>query len=180
MRLLIASDIHGSASQAGLFRDKVEELRPDTVLILGDILYHGPRNPLPDHYSPAEVISILSSLNVPVIAVRGNCDAEVDQLVLPWTLADSAWIVDNRHRLLAVHGHHLPEDRSLMKAEPGTAILSGHTHIPTAEKRGAFHWWNPGSLSLPKENYLPSFGCYEQGKFQVSTFDGQTLMADSL
>ena len=180
MRLLIASDIHGSALRAGLFRDQVKERRPDMVLLLGDLLYHGPRNPLPDNYSPAEVISILSGLDAPVIAVRGNCDADVDQLVLPWHLADSAWIIDGGRRLLAVHGHHLPDDRGRMKAEPGTAIVSGHTHIPTAEKIGALHWWNPGSLSLPKENYPPSFGCYEDGQFQVLTFDGKTLMADSL
>jgi len=104
----------------------------------------------------------------------------VDQLVLPWHLADSAWIMDGDRRLLAVHGHHLPENRNHMKAEPGTAIISGHTHIPTAEKQGFFHWWNPGSISLPKDNYPPSFGFYEQGNFQVLTFDGQTLMNDSL
>lgn len=180
MRLLIASDIHGSASRAGLFSDKVKELRPDMVLLLGDLLYHGPRNPLPNNYDPAEVVTILSNLSVPVIAVRGNCDAEVDQFVLPWHLADSAWIVDGHHRLLAVHGHHLPEDHRQMKAAPGTAILSGHTHIPTAEKRGGLHWWNPGSLSLPKESFQPSFGCYEDGIFQVLTFGGKILIADSL
>lgn len=180
MRILIASDIHGSASRTGQFSDQVNKLRPDMVLLLGDILYHGPRNPLPDNYSPAEVINILSGLDVPVTAVRGNCDADVDQLVLPWHLAESAWIIDGGHRLLAVHGDHLPEDKSKMKAWPGTAILSGHTHIPTAEKNGSLHWWNPGSISLPKNNYPPSFGLYEQGKFRVLGFDDQVIMEDIL
>ena len=180
MRILIASDIHGSVAGAARFRDKVKEMKPDMVLLLGDILYHGPRNPLPEEHDPPAVVAILSDLGVSVAAVRGNCDAEVDQLVLPFHLAENAWIIDDGRRLLAMHGHQLPDDESEIKVEPGTAILSGHIHIPVAEKRGPVHRWNPGSTSLPKENYPASFGLYENGRFTVMSFAGEILKSDAL
>ena len=180
MRLMIASDIHGSSSAMARFAEKVGELKPETVLILGDILYHGPRNPLPDKYLPAKVITSIKDLPTPIVAVRGNCDAEVDQLVLPVHLAESAWLLDGTGRIMVIHGHQLEINGGSIKAPEGAAVLSGHTHVPTAEKRGRTHYWNPGSLSLPKENFPPSFGQYEDGKFEVLTFDGQTLMSDML
>lgn len=180
MRLLIASDIHGSLAKAKAFSEKVREMNPGMVILLGDILYHGPRNPLPDNYAPAEVVKILSELPVPIAAVRGNCDAEVDEIVLPFHLADSSWIIDDGfRRILVIHGHQLEINGGPMKSPDQVAILSGHTHVPTAEKRDGTHFWNPGSTSLPKQNYPHSFGCYEKGRFQVITFDGQILMSDS-
>lgn len=180
MLILIASDIHGSGSAMTWFMEKAAEMRPEMILLLGDILYHGPRNPLPDKYSPTEVISAIAGSSVPVAAVRGNCDAEVDQLVLPVHLSESAWILDGSRRVLAIHGHQLEINGGPTKAPEGVAVLSGHTHVPTAERRGSAHYWNPGSLSLPKENYPPSFGLYENGKFSVLTFDGRELMSDNL
>jgi len=180
MRLLIASDIHGSSSAMARFNDKVGELKPDLVFFLGDILYHGPRNPLPDKYQPAEVAEMIARLSVPTAAVRGNCDSEVDQYVLPVHLAESAWLLDGARRILAIHGQQLEINGGRMKAPEGAALLSGHTHVPTAERRGTTHCWNPGSLSLPKENFPPSFGFYEGGKFSVLTFDGRELMSDNL
>ncbi|UQZ89649.1 phosphodiesterase [Deltaproteobacteria bacterium Smac51] len=180
MRILIASDIHGSASRAAMFREKIDEMKPDQIILLGDLLYHGPRNPLPDVYSPAEVVEILGGLKVPIIAVRGNCDGDVDQFVLPFHLAESAWITDGHYRILAIHGHQLPEKDEEIKVPEGTAVLSGHIHIPVAERRGLIHRWNPGSTSLPKEDYPPSFGLYEDGKFQALDFKGNVLKSDSL
>lgn len=180
MRMLIASDIHGSAARAALFSYKVKEMEPDFVLLLGDLLYHGPRNPLPEKYDPAEVAAVLSGLAAPVAAVRGNCDADVDLLVLPFHLTESAWIIDGGYRMMAVHGHQLPENDKDIKVAPGTAVLSGHIHIPVAEKRGLIHRWNPGSTSLPKEDYPPSFGFYENGRFAALSFDGRTLKSDNL
>lgn len=180
MRILIASDIHGSASGAALIRERAHALAPDKIVLLGDILYHGPRNPLPDQYDPAEVIKILGELPVPIIAVRGNCDAEIDQLVLPFHLAESAWISDGPYLILAAHGHLLPEKDEDIKAPEGTAVLSGHIHIPVAGKRGRIHRWNPGSASLPKEGYPAGFGMYEDGKFQALDFQGNVLKSDGL
>ena len=175
MRFLVASDLHGSASKAALFLEKVREMKPEAVLLLGDLLYHGPRNPLPDKYNPQEVISVLSKIEAPIIAVRGNCDAEVDQLVLPFPLMESAWVMADGKLIMAVHGHHLPENLDELKAAPGTIIMSGHTHIPLAEKSGAIYHCNPGSTSLPKDNYPPSFGFYDNGLFQVLDFQNKLI-----
>lgn len=179
MRLLIASDIHGSASQTSLLKSRVDSLNPDMVILLGDLLYHGPRNQLTDNYYPAETVSILAGLGRPVAAIRGNCDAEVDQMMLPFHLAENAWIIVEGHRILAIHGHQLEINGGSMRVDGDMAVLSGHTHLPTAEQRGKTHFWNPGSASLPKGGYPPTYGLYAEGKFQVFSFDGQILMSDS-
>lgn len=180
MRLLIASDIHGSAAQAALLKAKAESFQPDLVLLLGDLLYHGPRNPLPDSYSPPEVAAALSALRFPLAAVRGNCDAEVDQMVLPFPLMESSWIIDGAARIMAIHGHQLALNGGPIQAPKNSVLLSGHTHLPTAEERDGVHYWNPGSASLPKGGFPPSYGLYADGRFQVMTFDDQALMRDSL
>ena len=178
MRLLIASDIHGSAAQAARLRDIVENTAPEAVVLLGDLLYHGPRNQLPEKYAPMETAALLDNLGRPVLAIRGNCDAEVDQLVLPFHLAESAWIMAGPKPILAVHGHELPENGGSLKVQEGVIILFGHIHVPVAEKRGANHYWNPGSAALPKDGWPPSYGFYEDGRFEVRSFDGRVLAAD--
>lgn len=180
MRILIASDIHGSFSAVNKFSLKIKEMRADLAVMLGDVLYHGPRNPLPDNYNPAEVCKVLAELPVPVIAVRGNCDAEVDELVLPFHLAESSWIIEGGSRIFAIHGHQLEINGGSIKAPEGAAVLSGHTHLPTADKRGSSHYWNPGSCSLPKQAFPASFGIFEDNLFRVESFDGQVLMTDHL
>lgn len=179
MRLLIASDIHGSLSKIKAFAEKAGQMSPDMIILLGDILYHGPRNPLPENYSPAEVIKVLAEMPAPIAAIMGNCDAEVDEMVLPFHLADNSWIIDKGRRILAIHGHQLEINDGTIKAPANAAVLSGHTHIPTAEKRDETNFWNPGSISLPKQNFPPSFGLYENGEFKVLTFDGSCLMSDT-
>ncbi len=179
MRLLMASDLHGSAAAAARLRDRVAEMKPEAVLLLGDLLYHGPRNPLPEQYDPQEAAKILGALAAPVMAIRGNCDAEVDELVLPFHLAESAWVLAGGGRIFAIHGHQLAFNGGPLKEPEGVAVVSGHTHLPTAEKRGSSHFWNPGSASLPKGDFPASFGWYEDGRFKVLALgDGRELMSD--
>ena len=184
MGLLIASDLHGSTSRAAQLMEEIEKTAPEAVIFLGDLLYHGPRNPLPEKYAPAEVAKLLEGIGRPVLAIRGNCDSEVDQLILPFHLAESAWILSGPRPILAVHGHQLPENGGNMKAPQGApsgvVILFGHTHRPIAEKRGDNHYWNPGSVSLPKDDLPASYGFYENGRFEVRSFEGRVLAADEI
>ena len=177
MKILIASDIHGSAYWAERLIQAVERERPDRVALLGDLLSHGPRNDLPRDYDPKRVIPMLNDLaaRLPLTAVRGNCDSEVDQMVLDFPImADSAEIVDATGRtLLLTHGHvlgagyhnsvdHLPH------LAPGTAVVFGHTHVKVNEESAAHPgiWaFNPGSVSIPKDG-TNSCGIYEDGAFR--------------
>lgn len=108
MRLLVASDLHGSPEAAAFLRRRCEELLPDMLVLLGDYLYHGPRNPLPSSYGPPSVVSVFADFDTPIVAVRGNCDAEVDLMLLPFAVEDSAVIAADGLRIVAQHGHHLP------------------------------------------------------------------------
>jgi putative phosphoesterase len=161
-------------------RAEIEKTAPEAVILLGDILYHGPRNPLPEKYDPAETAAILENLGRPILAIRGNCDSEVDQLVLPFHLSGSAWLLAGPLPILAVHGHELPENGGNMKVPENVVILFGHIHRPVAEKRGANHYWNPGSIALPKDDWPPSYGFYENGRFEVRSLDGLALVADEV
>lgn len=163
MKLLIASDIHGSAKWCRALVARIEEERPDKIVLLGDLLYHGPRNPLPDEYDPASVASMLNEHASFIVAVRGNCDSEVDQMMLTFPcMGDYALIVDESGRtLFATHGHVYGPDAAPPLPE-GAFVLSGHTHIKTNDERDGIHWVNPGSISLPKDGSR-SFALYEQG-----------------
>ena len=160
MKLLIASDIHGSAYWCRALERVEAAFRPDRILLLGDLLYHGPRNDLPREYAPKEVISILSGWKDRIIAVRGNCEAEVDQMVLPFPcMADSAAVFADGLTLHLTHGH-LP----LPPLEPGTVVLSGHTHVKRDARVEGIRYLNPGSVSIPKDG---SHSCLllEDGQF---------------
>lgn len=106
--MLVASDLHGSPEAAAFLRRRCEELLPDMLVLLGDYLYHGPRNPLPSSYGPPSVVSVFADFDTPIVAVRGNCDAEVDLMLLPFAVEDSAVIAADGLRIVAQHGHHLP------------------------------------------------------------------------
>ena len=151
MKLIIASDIHGSAYWCGKLVELIEAEQPDRILLLGDLLYHGPRNDLPREYAPKQVIPMLSKYADRIIAVRGNCEAEVDQMVLPFPcLADFSQLYADGKLLYLTHGHHHSPD-NLPPLPEGSLFLSGHTHVKLDETRKGIHCLNPGSVSIPKD-----------------------------
>lgn len=151
MKLLIASDIHGSAYWCEKLMQVVRTENPDKILLLGDLLYHGPRNDLPRDYAPKKVIPMLGEYRDKILAVRGNCEAEVDQMVLPFAcMADYAVLVCDGVCFYLTHGHHKNPD-DLPPLEQGSIFLFGHTHVKTDEMRGGIRCVNPGSVSIPKD-----------------------------
>ncbi|MEE1035639.1 MAG: phosphodiesterase [Oscillospiraceae bacterium] len=151
MKLIIASDIHGSAFWCRRLCDLVEQEQPDKLILLGDLLYHGPRNDLPRNYAPKQVIPMLSQYKDRIIAVRGNCEAEVDQMVLPFPcMADYAQLLVEGTTFYLTHGHHNSPD-NLPPLPEGSILLSGHTHVKLDEIRNGIRCLNPGSVSIPKD-----------------------------
>lgn len=170
MKLIIASDIHGSAYWCGKLVELIEAENPDRVLLLGDLLYHGPRNDLPRDYAPKKVIPMLSALSERILAVRGNCEAEVDQMVLPFPcMADFSMLEAEDLSLYLTHGH-LWSPEKLPPLKPGTVFLSGHTHVKLDEVRGGIRCLNPGSVSIPKDG---SHSClvFENGAFRFHIWE---------
>ena len=172
MKWMIASDIHGSAHYCRQLLAALERERADRLLLLGDLLYHGPRNDLPQGYDPKEVIALLSSVKNQVFCVRGNCEAEVDQMVLPFpVLADYCLLEQKGHVIFATHGHHYNlETPPLLQS--GDVLLHGHTHIPAKDNSLGFWYLNPGSVSIPKENSPHSYMTLEDGQFLWKDLDG--------
>lgn len=172
MKLLVASDIHGSAYYCRKLLDTYEKEGAQRMILLGDILYHGPRNDLPREYAPKEVIRMLNEKKDEIYAVRGNCEAEVDQMVLEFpVLADYMVMFEQGHAIYATHGHIYHED-NLPPVKPGDVLLHGHTHVLRAEKKGGILIWNPGSVSIPKEGNPPTYALLEDGVFRIKDFEG--------
>ena len=152
MKLFIASDIHGSAFWCEKMIAAFKKEKADRMLLLGDILYHGPRNDMPKDYAPKKVIEMLTAFKNAILCVRGNCDTEVDQMVLPFPmLADYALVSVDGTDIYATHGHKFGKDTPPPLKE-GDILLCGHTHIAADEKCDGFRYINPGSVSIPKEN----------------------------
>ena len=172
MKWMIASDIHGSAAYCEKLLAAFGRERADRLLLLGDLLYHGPRNDLPQGYAPKEVIAQLSGVKDKVFCVRGNCEAEVDQMVLPFpVLADYCLLEQKGRVIFATHGHHYNlENPPLL--QPGDVLLHGHTHIPAKDNSLGFWYLNPGSVSIPKENSPHSYMTLEDGQFLWKDLDG--------
>ena len=172
MKLFIASDLHGSAHYCEKLLARIDAEQPDKILLLGDLLYHGPRNDLPQGYAPKEVIAQLSGVKDKVFCVRGNCEAEVDQMVLPFpVLADYCLLEQKGRVIFATHGHHYNlENPPLL--QPGDVLLHGHTHIPAKDNSLGFWYLNPGSVSIPKENSPHSYMTLEDGQFLWKDLDG--------
>lgn len=166
MKWMIASDIHGSAYYCKKMLEAYEKEQADRLLLLGDLLYHGPRNDLPKEYAPKDVIKMLNAYKNVILAVRGNCDAEVDQMTLEFPMmADYVLIDAGDHLIFATHGH-LFHKENCPPLRPGDILLHGHTHVPTQEPFGEKNLYvNPGSISLPKENSAHSYLIYENGIF---------------
>ena len=172
MKWMIASDIHGSAACCEKLLAAFGREQADRLLLLGDLLYHGPRNDLPQGYAPKEVIAQLSWVKDKVFCVRGNCEAEVDQMVLPFpVLADYCLLEQKGRVIFATHGHHYNlENPPLL--QPGDVLLHGHTHIPAKDNSLGFWYLNPGSVSIPKENSPHSYMTLEDGQFLWKDLDG--------
>lgn len=175
MKWMIASDIHGSAPACAALLERFHAEGAQRLLLLGDLLYHGPRNDLPEGYRPKEVISLLSGVRESLFCVRGNCDAEVDQMVLPFPiLSDMMFLCDGGVSVLATHGH-LYHEQHLPPLKKGDVLLHGHTHVPVMENRGDYWLMNPGSVSIPKEGSARSYLTLEDGLFTHKDLTGRVL-----
>ena len=175
MKWFIASDIHGSAYYCRKMLETFEEEKADRMLLLGDLLYHGPRNDLPKEYAPKEVIKMLNEKKDNIYAVRGNCDADVDQWVLEFPLlADYMYLVEGRTHVFATHGHIYNEEK-LPPLHKGEILLHGHTHVACCVERENYVYMNPGSVSMPKENTHRGYMILEDGVFIWKDFDGNTI-----
>ena len=172
MKWLIASDIHGSAQWCRRLLEAWDKEQAGRLLLLGDVLYHGPRNDLPDQYAPKEVIAMLNARRERILCVRGNCEAEVDQMVLEFpVLADYAVLWEGSRLIYCTHGH-VYNTGKLPPLQAGDVLLHGHTHIPAWEDHGAFHYLNPGSVAIPKEGSWHGYMTLEDGRFLWKDFDG--------
>ena len=165
MKLLIASDLHGSAYYCRALLEAFEREQADRLVLLGDLLYHGPRNPLPKEYDTFAVTAMLNGVADRLLCVRGNCDSEVDQMVLQFpVLAEYALLSADGVDLFVTHGHNYGPDK-LPPLKDGDCLLCGHIHMPVCRQMGRITYLNPGSLSLPKENTPHSYMTLEDGRF---------------
>ncbi len=180
MKLLIASDIHGSKYYCQKLIDVFRDTLPDKLVLLGDILYHGPRNHIPRDYSPSEVFDMLNGIAEHILAIRGNCDSEVDQMVLKFPMmADYACIFADGITMYCTHGHVYGEDNP-PPLQGGEILLCGHTHVPkicSHTGNNGYTYINPGSVTIPKENSSNSYLVYENGVFTIKDFNGAELLS---
>lgn len=180
MKWLIASDIHGSAYYCQRLIEAYKKENADRLIILGDILYHGPRNDLPRDYAPKQVIAMLNEIKNELLCVRGNCDTEVDQMVLDFpVLADYA-ILDLGERLAYLTHGHIYNEGNLPPICDGDIIIHGHTHVPKCVKHKNYICMNPGSVSIPKEDSHHGYMTLENGKFLWKDLDGEIKLEKSL
>lgn len=172
MKWMIASDIHGSEYYCKRLVEAYKEEQADRLLLLGDVLYHGPRNDLPKEYAPKKVIEMLNEMKDQIVCVRGNCDTEVDQMVLDFpVLAEYALLPVEDRLIFAVHGHNFNE-KNLPPLKKGDILLNGHTHVPDCTEHENYIYMNPGSVSIPKENSHHGYMILEGNTFTWKDLDG--------
>lgn len=178
MKLMFASDIHGSLPATERMLARFADSDARWLVILGDILNHGPRNALPEGYAPAKVAERLNDVAAQIIAVRGNCDSEVDQMLLDFPIT-APWqqVLLERQRLFLTHGH-LFGPQNLPPLATGDVLVYGHTHIPVAAKQGEIYHFNPGSVSIPKGGNVASYGMLQDNKLQVFALNDQRVIAE--
>ena len=181
MKLMIASDIHGSALYCRQMLAAMDREQPDRLLLLGDLLYHGPRNDLPDGYDPKAVSAMLNARKQDLVCVRGNCDTEVDQMVLDFPImADYCLLMAGNRLAFATHGHHYHLGQ-LPALHPGDILLHGHTHVPAWQTFGQDNrYFNPGSVSIPKENTARGYMMLTDERAEWKNLDGVLLHTESL
>lgn len=175
MKLMIASDIHGSSYYCAKLMNAYNAEQAERLVLLGDLLYHGPRNDLPRDYAPKKVIAMLNEVKDDILCVRGNCEAEVDQMVLKFpVLADYMTIFLDHHMIFATHGH-LYHEKHMPPMKNGDIFLYGHTHIPELRRTNRYIFINPGSVSLPKKNSSSSYILLENNTIFLKSIDGEIL-----
>ena len=175
MKYMFASDIHGSIYYCKKMLEAYRAEKADRLVLLGDLLYHGPRNDLPKEYAPKDVIALLNEVKEELYVVRGNCDAEVDQMVLQFPImADYCIIMDGERTIYASHGHVYNQD-NLPPMKKGDIFIQGHTHLLAAEKLEDYTFLNPGSVSIPKGGNIPTYAVLEDGLFSIRGFDGEIV-----
>lgn len=174
MKVMFISDIHGSYTWLERVLDIYKKEGFDKLIILGDVLYHGPRNPLPEGYDCQKVLQLLNTYKDEIIAVRGNCDAEVDQMVLDFDVMQTSKEIEiEGHPFYLTHGHHYNEE-ILPDIKKGTVLAYGHFHKPIAKEMNGIYIVNPSSISLPKEGNN-SFGVYENHQLIIRDFKGNEV-----
>ncbi len=176
MKLFFASDLHGSLPATRETIDLFFASGAEHLVLLGDILYHGPRNPIPEGYNPAQVADLLNQYSKQIIAVRGNCDSEVDQMLLTFPMMmDYAWVLlESGQRLFLTHGH-LYNSGNRPELKQGDVIAHGHTHIPVAELQDGVTIFNPGSMTFPRNDLPRSYGLLDGKTLTVQTPEGEVL-----
>ncbi|MEG2075149.1 MAG: phosphodiesterase [Victivallaceae bacterium] len=182
MKILFFSDVHGSPTALEKLDKFVKQINPDLLCLLGDALYHGPRNALYSDYAPPAAVAILNSWREKIVAVRGNCDAEVDQMLLEFPImSDYSTLLVNEQRFFLTHGH-LWSAENAPHLTHGTIFCSGHTHLPRLEKlRNGLIAFNPGSITLPKNNNPPSFGLWNKNCLEIrNLLDGNAITSMSV
>ena len=175
MKLMIASDLHGSAYYTRLLLEAMDREQPDRLLLLGDLLYHGPRNDLPREYAPKQVIEMLNARKSQILCVRGNCEAEVDQMVLEFpVLSEFGVVFADGLTLYMLHGHKNLD----IPVMPGDILLCGHTHVPAVRKDGEHYDVNPGSVSIPKEGSCHGYMLLENRQLRHVSLEGENTLPD--
>ena len=175
MKLMIASDLHGSAYYTRLLLEAMDREQPDRLLLLGDLLYHGPRNDLPREYAPKQVMQLLNARKSQILCVRGNCEAEVDQMVLEFpVLSEFGVVFADGLTLYMLHGHKNLD----IPVMPGDILLCGHTHVPAVRKDGEHYDVNPGSVSIPKDGSCHGYMILENRQLRHVSLEGENTLPD--
>lgn len=176
MKLMIASDIHGSEFYCRKLLEAFQKEQADRLLLLGDLLYHGPRNDLPKEYAPKKVVALLNGIRDRIFCVRGNCDTEVDQMVLDFPImAEYCILPVGKHVIFATHGHKFNETE-LPPLCKGDILLNGHTHVPACTVHEDYLYMNPGSVSIPKNESWHGYMILEENRFLWKDFNGDLKM----
>ena len=180
MKLMFASDIHGSAKYCKLMFEAFKQENPERLILLGDLLYHGPRNDLPEEYAPKAVIEMLNEHKDKILCVRGNCEAEVDQMVLEFpVMSDSCIIYEQGRMFFVTHGHQFNLDH-LPLIGPEDILIHGHTHVQKMVRTPNCIYLNPGSVSIPKEGNQHSYMIYEDSTFTIKNLSGEMIQEFTL
>lgn len=176
MKILVASDIHGRLKRMLTLQKRIDEFNPDSIFLLGDFMYNGPRNGVPDDYDPMEVSKLLNLYAKKVIAVRGNCDSRIDGTLLEFPLEDVRRFKLGNYFFDLYHGDDFSLD--LLKDEPNDVLVSGHTHIQVLEKKNDRYYLNPGSTSFPKGGNEPSYATIEDDMICIRKLEDGSVIKE--